>query len=61
MSLIDSERNRASELLAQARKIAHDFDFPAADVRRATTHFLKQLSKSSQLWVVAQQTDIANR
>ncbi|KAK1702682.1 hypothetical protein CaCOL14_004625 [Colletotrichum acutatum] len=45
MSSIDPEHCRASELIAQARKIAHDFDFPAADVRRATTHFLKQLNE----------------
>ncbi|KAK1637812.1 hexokinase [Colletotrichum phormii] len=48
MSLIDSEHGRASELIAQARKIAHDFDFPTEDVRRATTHFLKQLNEGLQ-------------
>ncbi|KXH64764.1 hexokinase [Colletotrichum nymphaeae SA-01] len=48
MSSIDFEHDRASELIAQARKIAHDFDFPAEDVRRATTHFLKQLNEGLQ-------------
>ncbi|KXH68866.1 hexokinase [Colletotrichum salicis] len=48
MSLIDSEHGRASGLIAQAREIAHDFDFPPEDVRRATTHFLKQLNEGLQ-------------
>ncbi|OHE97737.1 hexokinase [Colletotrichum orchidophilum] len=45
MSLVESQQERAAELMAQARKIAHDFDFPADHVRRATTHFLKQLNE----------------
>ncbi|KAK1483591.1 hexokinase [Colletotrichum tamarilloi] len=48
MSSTDFEHDRASELIAQARKIVHDFDFPPEDVRRATTHFLKQLNEGLQ-------------
>ncbi|KAI3552879.1 hexokinase [Colletotrichum abscissum] len=48
MSSTDFQHDRASELIAQARKIVHDFDFPAEDVRRATTHFLKQLNEGLQ-------------
>ncbi|GKT79702.1 glucokinase [Colletotrichum tofieldiae] len=45
MSFAECEEDRAPELIAQARRIAHDFDFPAEEVRRATFHFLKQLNE----------------
>ncbi|KZL79828.1 hexokinase [Colletotrichum incanum] len=48
MSFAEFEEDRAPELIAQARKIAHDFDFPAEEVRRATFHFLKQLNEGLQ-------------
>ncbi|KAJ0165049.1 Glucokinase [Colletotrichum tanaceti] len=48
MSVAEFDKDRASELVAQARRIAHDFDFPAEDVRRATLHFLRQLNEGLQ-------------
>ncbi|KDN63398.1 putative hexokinase [Colletotrichum sublineola] len=48
MSLADFREDRAPESVAHARRIAHDFDFPAEEVRRATFHFLKQLNEGLQ-------------
>ncbi|CCF42304.1 hexokinase [Colletotrichum higginsianum] len=48
MSVAEFDKDPASGLLAQARRIAHDFDFPAEDVRRATLHFLRQLNEGLQ-------------
>ncbi|KAL3292102.1 hexokinase [Colletotrichum asianum] len=39
---------RRSDLISEAQKIAKEFEFPAEDVRRATTHFLKQLNEGLQ-------------
>ncbi|GKT41204.1 glucokinase [Colletotrichum spaethianum] len=48
MSYAEFEEDRVPKLIAHARKIAHDFDFPAEEVRRATLHFLKQLNEGLQ-------------
>ncbi|OLN97759.1 Glucokinase 2 [Colletotrichum chlorophyti] len=45
MSSVSLQEERDSELIAQARRIAQEFEFPAKDVRRATKHFLKQLNE----------------
>ncbi|KAF5503947.1 Glucokinase [Colletotrichum fructicola] len=44
MSSNSLKEARRSDLISEAQKIAKEFEFPAENVRRATTHFLKQLS-----------------
>ncbi|KAK1574627.1 hexokinase [Colletotrichum navitas] len=48
MSFAESREDRVPESVAHARRIAHDFDFPAEEVRRATCHFLQQLNEGLQ-------------
>ncbi|KAK2055290.1 hexokinase [Colletotrichum caudatum] len=48
MSFAESREDRVPESVAHARRIAHEFDFPAEEVRRATRHFLKQLNEGLQ-------------
>ncbi|KAH0428472.1 hexokinase [Colletotrichum camelliae] len=48
MSSNSLEEVRRSDLISEAQKIAKEFEFPAEDVRRATTHFLKQLNEGLQ-------------
>ncbi|KAK2031072.1 hexokinase [Colletotrichum zoysiae] len=48
MSCAESREDRVPESVAHARRIAHEFDFPAEEVRRATCHFLKQLNEGLQ-------------
>ncbi|KAF6829512.1 glucokinase [Colletotrichum plurivorum] len=39
------KENQRPDLISQAQRIAQEFEFPAEHVRRATTHFLKQLNE----------------
>ncbi|KAK1994780.1 hexokinase [Colletotrichum falcatum] len=48
MAFPESREHQAPESIAHARRIAHDFEFPAEEVRRATFHFLKQLNEGLQ-------------
>ncbi|KAK1977957.1 hexokinase [Colletotrichum cereale] len=48
MSFAEFREDRVPESIAHARRIAHDFDFPPEEVRRATFHFVRQLNEGLQ-------------